>query len=164
MTRERFAYFLMLLGIWAVLCWSLNPFELLLGAFVCVVVVLLTRGLVNDSVRPFLTARAAGMMLWYTLILIADMAVTGLEIVRRLCHPRADRESKTSVLRTSLKNPLALTILANTISLLHDTAVVDVVPSRGELLVQCDVLPGGRDDGAVLSRYARYQTILEKLS
>lgn len=164
MNRERFAYVLVLLTIWVILSWSLNPFQLLLGAFVCTVVAVLTRGLVNDTVRPFLTARAAGMMVWYTLLLIADMVVTGLEIVRRLCHPRADHEATTAVLRTSLKNPLALTILANTISLLHDTAVVDVVPSRGELLVQYDVRIVGRDDGAVLSRYAAYQSILEKLS
>lgn len=162
MSRERWAYFFLLFGIWIILIWSLNPFQLLMGAFLCAVVLVLTRSLVAVTVRPFLTARAAGLLLRYSMKLIADVAVTGCDIIQRMCHPRADHASATVVLRTAFKNPLAMTILANTISLLYDTAVVDVVPARGELLIRYDVSPGGCEE-KVLSRYASYQALLEKL-
>jgi len=164
MKKTKLFYFILLMLTWIILTCSFNPYQLLLGAATCVIVTLLTHGLISDSTNVFISMRAVPVVLWYMVLLAIDIVKTNVIIAGRLLLPHPVSETKTMVFQSSLSNPLTVTLLSNTLSLIYDTAVVTVSVRTGELLVQYVVQPDRDAEELIRKRTAKYQVLLGKLS
>ena len=136
MNKIKLYYFSVLMFVWIILTWSVNPYQLLLGATACMLVTLFTSGLIPASIQPFTKPAAILILLRYACLLAADMLKTNIIIAGRLLRQPASTET-TMTFQSTLTNPLALTLLANAISLIYDTAVVTMAARTGTLLIHC---------------------------
>lgn len=164
MKKTRLLYGALLMLTWIILTWSLNPYQLLLGAASCLIVALFTYGLIPESARLFMTPLAAPVLFWYVVLLSSDMLKTNVFIAGRLLRPEPDTAPGLVTFQLSMDNPLAVAILANTLSLIHDTAVVSLGSRPGELLVSCTSAPNADGSALIAQRIDKYQKLLGKLS
>jgi multicomponent K+:H+ antiporter subunit E len=164
MKKIKLFYFALLMTTWIILTCSLNPYQLLLGAASCLIVALFTHGLIPESANMFINFKAIPVLGWYAALLVADMVKTNVIIAGRLLKLQPSSEHESMTFQSSMDNPLAVTMLANTLSLIYDSAVVTMGARSGELLVQYAVMPN-RDGGSLIrERINKYQALLGKLS
>ena len=142
---------LTLLFVWLMLVNKVTPGNVLLGAFLGIVVPILTSPYWPGRPqlkRPFL-------MVPYVLIVIWDIIVASIQVaVIVLFKPRKDIHSKWVVVPLDLTSPEAITMLAGTITMTPGTVSALVSADGGALLVHClqtDDPDGIRDD--IKSRY-----------
>lgn len=127
---KRFIHFLILVGIWLLLTWSLQWQEVLIG----VVVALLAELLLGDifpvgavklinPVRLFWMIVYAIVFTWYVIKANFDVAYRVLNIYMPI-NPGIVR------VRTRLKTDMARTFLANSITLTPGTLTVDMIGDK----------------------------------
>ena len=118
--------FILLMGMWLLLTWSLAPAQLIAG----VVVVLIVMGLVGDifvfrasrvlnPIRIFWAIAYIPYLIWY--IFIAN-----LDVAYRVIHPELPIRPGIVKVKTSLTTDMAKTALANSITLTPGTMTVDI--------------------------------------
>lgn len=148
---------LALLVTWLLLVNSIAPGHILLGALLGILIPQVT--VIFWPQRPRL--RRPGLLLKYVLIVLWDILIANLVVARIILDPtRAPRPAFVD-LPLDLQDTLAITILANTISLTPGTVTSDVSPDHKSLLLHClDV-----DDEAALVAHikSRYEALLKEI-
>jgi multicomponent Na+:H+ antiporter subunit E len=79
-------------------------------------------------------------------------------VAYRVLHPRLPIRPAVVRIQTGLKTDLALTVLANSISLTPGTTTVDVNPATGFIYVHCMNVPNeavDREARVIVERFAR---------
>jgi multicomponent Na+:H+ antiporter subunit E len=124
--RKRVVAFILHYGFWLLLTLSLEPRSLVLGAVLTLLVVVLTWG--KHPQREWLLnpARLAWVALYIPYFTYACIRAN-LDLAYRVVHPDLPIRPGIVKVTTSLKTNLAKTFLANSITLLPGTHVVDVL-------------------------------------
>ncbi len=118
--------FIILMGIWLLLTWSLAPAEVIAG----VVVSLLVIGLVGD-IFPFKPSKAFNpvRIFWailYIPYLLWQIILANFDVAYRVITPEMPIRPGIVKVKTSLTTDMAKTALANSITLTPGTMTVDV--------------------------------------
>jgi multicomponent K+:H+ antiporter subunit E len=122
---------LTLLVLWLLLNNSLSAGQLLLGSLLAVLIPRLTAAFWPESVRirrPAVLLRFVGIVLW-------DILVANFIVARRILGPVEALQPGFMRIPLDVQSPLAISLLANTISLTPGTVSCDVSPDRRFLLV-----------------------------
>ena len=126
--RKRAVAFLLLFGFWLLLTLSLESRSLVLGAVLTLLVVVLTSG--KHPRREWLLnpARLAWLALYIPYFTYSCIR-SNLDLAYRVMHPDLPIRPGIVKVTTTLKTNLAKTFLANSITLMPGTHVVDVLGS-----------------------------------
>jgi len=125
-----------LFAMWVTLSGFLDPFHLLLGAACSAFVTFLSEDIFPSEARSFPRIRTVYRLLGYLLWLLWQVTKSNLWVFYLVIHPRM-HEMVDPVLvrfRTTLHSRLALTLLANSVTLTPGTIIV-TVNERGYFLV-----------------------------
>jgi multicomponent Na+:H+ antiporter subunit E len=172
--------FVLALGLYLLLAGRLDAFEVVTGIATATVVAAVF-GRVTFA-RPPALGRSVGRALrgcLYVPYLLWEVAKANVAIAAIVLHPRLPIDPKLVSYRTSLDGELALTTLANSVTLTPGTLTVDVDADSGELLVhtltegtRADLLEGSLEravqfvfgDGEARDDAARLPTAAEEVS
>ena len=143
-SRSHFIFvFFVSWGLWLLLAGSLHRQELILGAFVSLVVTLLF----GSRFTIFTGFRFSWMAPVYILQYLGDFMIAlvkaNFELARRVLTPSLPIRPEMVEVRTRLQSPLGRMLLANTITLTPGTLTVDVEDDL--LLVHWVYCPPGTD-------------------
>ncbi len=137
-----FVFFISLL-LWLLLAGSWNPQELLAGALVSGMIVLLfgSRLVIFTGIR--FSPMAPLYVLQYLGSFLVALVLANLELAKRILTPSLPIRPEMVELHTKLESPLGRMLLANSITLTPGTLTVDVDGDR--LLVHWVYCPSGTD-------------------
>ncbi len=124
---KKFAYFVVLLVLWLLLTWSVDPRELAVGVAVSLALAAVMGGLYPRHIDRLLRPRS---WLWFGLYVpyfLYYCIKANLDVAFRVLHP--DLPIRPGIVRvsTTLEGDLAKTLLANSITLTPGTLTVDIV-------------------------------------
>lgn len=124
---KRFVHFLLLLGIWLLLTWSLQWQEVLAG-----VVVALLAELILGDVFPVAAVKVLHpvRMFWmavYSVVFISFVVRANFDVAYRVLNIYLPIRPGIVRVRTKLKTDMARTFLANSITLTPGTLSIDLV-------------------------------------
>ncbi len=147
-------------AIWCVLNWPPGWQSLILGLPVTALVAWLTCGLPAAASGPALLrpARLWYFCAWYLPVYWWECLKANLDVAYRVLHPALPICPAVVRVQTGLHSDVALTMLANTISLTPGTTSVDVDQARGILYVHCMAVSPAqidRDAAIIVGRFAR---------
>lgn len=148
---------LALLITWLLLFNSIAPGHILLGALLGILIPQVT--VIFWPQRPRL--RRPGLLLKYVLVVLWDILIANVVVARIILDPTRPPRPDFVHLPLDLQDTLAITILANTISLTPGTVTSDVSSDYKSLLLHClDV-----DDEAALVAHIknRYEAPLKEI-
>lgn len=119
--------FIVLLILWLLLTWSLQPAEVIAGAVISIIVIALMGNLfiekavkILNPVRLFWGIIYVPYLLWYIIVANFDVAY-------RVINPSLPIRPGIVKIKTGLKTEMGKTFLANSITLTPGTMTVDVV-------------------------------------
>lgn len=148
---------LVLLITWLLLFNTIAPGHILLGAVLGVLIPQLT--VLFWPQRPHL--RRPGLAVKYILIVLWDILIANVVVARIILDPFRTPRTSFVELPLDLRDTMAITILANTISLTPGTVTSDVSPDHKSLLLNCLEV----DDEAALIAHIknRYEAPLKEI-
>jgi multicomponent Na+:H+ antiporter subunit E len=109
-------------GLWAVLSGHWDVMHLLLGAAASALVVRLNRD--EETVSGFV--RVLPQLAWYVPWLVVEIVKANLAVTRIVLHPRLPLDPVVLRFRLPVRGDLAVTTLANSITLTPGTITLDV--------------------------------------
>ena len=118
--------FLVALIVWLLITWSLNYQNIIVGAIVSALVslwfgdIFVKEGPIASLPRTFL------WLLYYIPLLIFEMVRANLDVAYRVINPKMPINPGIVKVKTDLKNDIALTALANSITLTPGTMTIDI--------------------------------------
>ena len=141
-------YFLLMLGFWLLLSARLDPVFLGMGIASGALVTWLTLPLVTrilgpDLGGPRVFVRRAYRYAFYVLWLVSRIVPAGVQIAYHVLHPRLPIDPGVLRFRTSLRSPVARSILANSITLVPGTITLEV---DGDEFAVHAFIPSAADD------------------
>jgi multicomponent Na+:H+ antiporter subunit E len=140
--------FLLLLAFWLLLSWRFDPVFLAMGVGSAALVTWLTHPLVTKAIGPDLGGPrvllrrgfAYGVFLVW---LVGRIIPAGLQIAYHVMHPKLPIDPGVLRFRTTLRSPVARTMLANSITLVPGTMTLEV---DGDEFIVHAFIPSAADD------------------
>lgn len=143
---------LFLVGVWLLLNQTVSTAHLLLGSFLGVVIPLLTARFWPERVR----IRRPLTLLRFVATVLGDILIANLAVAKRILGPPSRLKPAFVELPLRLRGELAISILANTISLTPGTVSAYLSRDRRTLLIHAlDVDDTDALLAAIRSRYER---------
>jgi multicomponent Na+:H+ antiporter subunit E len=151
LTWQHYALvFFVVYALWLLLVGTLDRTELVLGAFVAVILTLLFA----DRLAIFTGFRFSLLAPVYIVAYLADFFIAliqaNLDMARRVLSPSLPINPAMVEIKTRLRSPLGKMLLANTITLTPGTLTVDVEDDR--LLIHWVYRPPGMDSAEKVTR------------
>lgn len=138
------------LVLWILLTGRVDAGSVLMGSVLAVVVPLFAR--VFFPVRP--QVRSVAALARFVPRFLWDVVVANFEVAYLILNPWRDVRPRWLVIRLDLRDPHAITTLANVISLTPGTVSSELGPSRRTLLVHAlDVEDADREVARIKTRY-----------
>lgn len=140
--------FVALTAFWFALSGRTDPVFVGMGLVSAAVVSAITQSFVKSALRYATVPardllRSAGYFASYLVWLVGRMTVASIQIAYFVLHPRLPLDPAVVRIPTSLRSPLARTIVANTITLIPGTITIDL--TEDEFVVHAYV-PQAADD------------------
>lgn len=124
---KRFAHFLLLLGIWLVLTWSLQWQEVLVGVVVALIAELLLGDIFPVAAVKILNPVRLFWMIVYAVVFFAYVIKANFDVAYRVLNIYMPIRPGIVKVRTKLKTDMARTFLANSITLTPGTLSIDMI-------------------------------------
>ncbi|MGQ9477216.1 MAG: Na+/H+ antiporter subunit E [Candidatus Bipolaricaulia bacterium] len=119
--------FVLSFGFWVLLVWPLDWQEIFIGLFAALIAMILFGGMLRvKELKKLLNPLRYLWGLYYILALIYYIIKANLDVAYRVLHPKMPILPGIVKVRTTLKNDIARTILANSITLTPGTLSVDL--------------------------------------
>ena len=117
-----------LYALWMILSGFFDPFHLILGAACCAFVTFISADLFPPAVRTFRRIKAIFRLLAYLVWFLGEVLKTNIWVFYLVVHPKMGELIDPVVVRfrSRLRSKLALTMLANSITLTPGTITVSV--------------------------------------
>ena len=165
MTKRTIAVFGACYLVWCLLNWQPGWQALVLGLPVAALVTWLTLDLpVGTSCVMLLEpSRFWYFFAWYLPVYWWESFKANLDVAYRVLHPSLPIRPAVVRIQTELKTDLALTVLANSISLTPGTTSIDVAQERGVLYVHCMAVSPTDAEGEATVIVQRLTRILKKV-
>ena len=133
--RSKIALFFITYIVWALLNWVPDWEHLLLGVFVSAFVVFLTGDLVTIRPGRIFNFKRYLWFLYYIPVFLWGCIKANLDVAYRVIHPDLPIRPGIVKIKTDLKSDIALTFLANSITLTPGTICVDIDKDNGILYI-----------------------------
>jgi len=125
---SKFIYtFIMVFIIWFAFTTSLDPIELITGAFVSLIIALLTNRVFSCCGMQVLMPNKIILLIQYFFIFIIALLKANLDVARRVISPSLPINPGIVKFKTKLTNDFAKMVLANSITLTPGTLSIDVI-------------------------------------
>ncbi|WP_432697778.1 Na+/H+ antiporter subunit E [Marinobacterium sp. YM272] len=148
---------LILFLVWLLLNNSVAPGQILLGAFLALVIPLLVAPMQARQPRVL----KHGLALRYTLMVIYDIVVANFEVAMRVIGPNSALEPAFVAIPLDIEGALPITLLASTISLTPGTVSAEVSENRRWLYIHVLHLD---DETALIEQIkTRYEAPLKEI-
>jgi multicomponent Na+:H+ antiporter subunit E len=124
---KRFVHFLLLLGIWLLLTWSLHWQDLLVGVIIALIADLMMGDIYPVNAVKILNPVRFFWFVVYGLTFLGYMVRANFDVAYRVLNINMPIRPGIVKVRTRLKTDIARTFLANSITLTPGTLTVDCV-------------------------------------
>ena len=124
--KKRIILFITALIVWLLITWSLRYQNIIVGAIVSALIslwfgdIFVKEGPIASLPRKFL------WLLYYLPFFIFEMIRANLDVAYRVIHPKMPIKPGIVKVKTDLKGDIALTALANSITLTPGTMTIDI--------------------------------------
>lgn len=162
--KSKIVLFILGLFVWSLLCWVPDWQHLLVGIFVAWFVAFMIGDLFINRVH-FLKQP---VRYWYFLsqyvpVFIWECIKANLDVAYRVAHPLLPIQPGIVKVKTKLKSDMALTFLANSITLTPGTMSVDIDKDNGILYIHWINVKAQDTESATKIIVERFEKILEKI-
>jgi len=148
---------LVLLVVWLLLVRSIAPGQLILGAFLAVGIPLLTRGFWE----PLPQVRHPLKLAWFVLVVLYDIVKANVQVSLLILSPKREPHPGFIEYPLQVKEPLTITLLANTITMTPGTVSTNIRLDRSSLLIH--VLDMEDEQALVREIQERYERPLKEI-
>lgn len=153
---------LTLFAAWLLLTWSADPGELAAGAVAAVGVAAVLRRTAPEGPVPWFRPVRLGWFVLYAAVLAWAIVKANLDVAYRLLHPDLPIRPGIVKVRTTLRSPIAITALANSITLTPGTLTVGA-GADGVLYVHCIWLDATDVESATRRIVAPFEGLLRRI-
>jgi multicomponent Na+:H+ antiporter subunit E len=133
--RSRITLFILAYVVWILLNWVPDWQHLLIGVFVCALVAYLTGDLFPQRFSHLFEVRRYLWALYYIPVFLWECLKANMDVAYRILHPDLPIKPGIVKINTALKTDVALTFLANSITLTPGTMSVEVDKEKGVLYI-----------------------------
>ena len=159
--RSRIILFIVANIVWALLNWVPDWQSLLIGVFVSAFVAFLTGDLFQGRIKAFFNPRRYLWALYYIPVFLWECLKANIDVAYRVLHPDLPIRPGIVKIKTNLKSDIALTFLANSITLTPGTMCVDIDRKEGILYIHWINVLDDSIDGATEIISAKFERILK---
>ena len=161
---KKIILFIISLLTWACLDWPLNPLQFVIGVLASVVVVYVVGDLCLEHPESWKQPkRYFYYFSSYLPIVVWEMTKANIDAAWRILQPGPPLRPGIVKVKTTLKNSLALTALANSISYMPGLLVVDIDQDNGFLYVHWNDVKATDVQTATKIIVERLEKILSKV-
>lgn len=162
--KSRIILFLLALLVWSLLCWLPDWQHLLVGIFIAWLVAFVTGDLFIW--RAHILKHPARY--WYFLVqylpkFLWECVKANIDVARRILHPQLPINPGIVKVKTILKTDIAITFLANSITLTPGTLTVDVDKDNSVLYIHWIDVQAKDVEAATRIIVERFEKILKKI-
>jgi multicomponent Na+:H+ antiporter subunit E len=158
--RSGIVLFILGYIVWALLNWLPDWQHLFIGIFVSGLVVLLTKNLFPKRFHKLFDPKRYLWALYYIPVFLLECLKANLDVAYRVLHPDLPIRPGIVKIKTALNSDIALTFLANTITLTPGTMSVDIDKENGVLYIHW-IYVKDKDIGAATRQIVgKFETIL----
>ncbi len=125
--RDSLYLFLILLLVWLLLTSSLHWQSLATGAVVALILALFLGRTYARLGLPPISLKRIWYFILYLAVLLQEIVRANLDVAYRVLHPKLPIKPGIVVIKTELRQDIARTILANSITLTPGTFTLDVI-------------------------------------
>jgi multicomponent Na+:H+ antiporter subunit E len=133
--RSRIALFVLAYAVWALLCWMPTWQDLLAGLFIALFVAYLTGDFFPRRFELLLDIKRYLWALYFIPVLLWECIKANVDVAYRVIHPDLPINPGIVKIKTNLKSDMALTLLANSITLTPGTMCMDIDKEKGVLYI-----------------------------
>ncbi len=130
--------------------------ELLVGLAIATPLSFAFRRFYRQEVAPFATLRSLPYALWYVVVFLFEVVTANLDVAYRVLHPRMPIEPDVITLPLRVETDLAITTIANSITLTPGTLTMDYDEERHALYIHAMV---AHDREAVVAPIRRWEDL-----
>lgn len=161
--NSRIILFILAFFVWALLNWLPDWQHLLAGVFVAALVTYLTGDMFVERPHLFKHNRRYLWFLYYIPVFLWEMIKANIDVAYRVIHPELPIKPGIVKVKTSLKSDIALTFLANSITLTPGTMSVDVDQKNGYLYIHWINVEHEDIEGATKRIVDKFEKILMRI-
>lgn len=162
--KTKIMIFLMAFITWILLSWSYDWQHLLVGFFSALLVVFLTAGVFEGHSFKFNGFKGYMLFIFkYCPRFIWELVKANIDVAYRVMHPAMPIKPGIVKVKIGLKSDLAVTFLANSITLTPGTLTVDVDRKNGYLYVHCIYVKSQDVNEATKNIVSRFEPILKEI-
>ena len=161
--KAKAVFFILALIIWLLLNLPLSLQNFIIGIFIAVFAALFVGDFFTPRPHLFLHS---GRYLWFLLyvpVFIWECLKANIDVAFRVIHPSRPIKPGIVKIKTALKSDIALTFLANSITLTPGTLTVDVDKERGFLYVHWINVKSEQLEDATKFIAQRFEKILKRI-
>ncbi len=159
--RSKVVLFILAYMLWALLSWVPDWRHLLVGVFVSIFVVYLTGDLFPARFNSLFDAKRYLWALYFIPVFLYECIKANLDVAYRVIHPDLPIKPGIVKIKTGLKSDIALTFLANSITLTPGTMTVDIDRSSGILYIHWINVRDKEIEGATKLIAGKFERILK---
>jgi multicomponent Na+:H+ antiporter subunit E len=161
--RSRIAVFIISLLIWLLITSFTDLQEIVAGIIVAALVTLVSGDLLAPG-KVKIGISTIYHIITYVIIFVWEIFKANLHVAYIVIHPKLPINPGIIKIKTKLTNDVALTILANSITLTPGTLTIDIDKPNGFVYIHCIEVPDHRDiDGNSATIADKYEKRLEEI-
>jgi multicomponent Na+:H+ antiporter subunit E len=162
--KVKVVLFVIVFLVWLALSWSVDVQHLVVGAVVALLVTASAAGLFQRSPRLLKRpGRYVYFLFGYVPLFVWEVIKANFDVAYRVLNPVLPIRPGIVKVKTQLKSDLALTFLANSITLTPGTMTVDVDRERGFLYVHWINVKDPDVEAATRIVAGRFEPLLRKI-
>ncbi|MFH1458826.1 MAG: Na+/H+ antiporter subunit E [Candidatus Omnitrophota bacterium] len=162
--KSKLVLFLVAFFVWLFLNWLPDLEHIIVGVFVAGIVAALTGDLfIRRPYRLRQPLRYWYFLFYYLPVFIWECIKANFDVAYRVLHPKLPINPGIVKVKTNLKSDMALTFLANSITLTPGTLTVDIDADNGILYVHWINVTDTDTKNATKAIVSRFEKILEKI-
>ena len=155
--------FIVALLVWLGLTWSVASLSLIIGVGVAILIAFLTSDMFISKVPLFKKPLRYLWLLYYLPVFLWECLKANFDVAYRVGHPGLPINPGIVKVKTQLKTELAITFLANSITLTPGTLSVDVDKEKGYLYVHWINVKDKGVEEATRIVVGRFERILRRI-
>ena len=160
----KIIFFMLWFFIWMLLSWPPGTQDILMGIPVSAFVTFMTIDLLVEKSKPFKNPIKYLWFVYYIAIFLWECLKANIDVAYRVIHPGLPIRPGTVRVKTGLKSDVALTFLANSITLTPGTTTVDIDKYKGYIYIHWLCVEKGYDKAAArLAVVEKFENILKRI-
>lgn len=161
--RSKIVLFLLAYAVWVLLCWIPDAAHLVIGVFVAAFVAFLMGDLFPSRFRLLFDVKRYLWALYFIPVFLWECIKANIDVAYRVIHPDLPISPGIVKIKTYLKSDLALTFLANFITLTPGTMCVDINRDKGFLYIHWINVKDKDIEGASKLIMGKFEKILKEI-